>query len=71
VRRKWALCSGLIAVIEQQLAPTLFRRRAMLALKSQGCSFIADVRGKGLLNAVEVDPSKVLCLNAVLISDFS
>jgi acetylornithine/succinyldiaminopimelate/putrescine aminotransferase len=35
-------------------------RAAMTALQSKGCSFIAEVRGRGLLNAVEVDPSKVL-----------
>lgn len=34
-------------------------RAAMLALQKGGCSFISEVRGKGLLNAVEVDPSKV------------
>ena len=32
----------------------------MTALQSKGCSFIAEVRGRGLLNAVEVDPSKVM-----------
>ncbi len=35
-------------------------RAAMTALQSKGCSFIAEVRGRGLLNAVEVDPSKVM-----------
>lgn len=30
----------------------------MTSLQRGGCSFIAEVRGRGLLNAVEVDPSK-------------
>ena len=43
------------------------RRAAMLALQGNGCSFIAEVRGRGLLNAVEVDPSKVpLCIQPIL-----
>ncbi len=36
----------------------LSRRNAMTSLQRGGCSFIAEVRGRGLLNAVEVDPSK-------------
>jgi acetylornithine/succinyldiaminopimelate/putrescine aminotransferase len=30
----------------------------MTSLQRGGCTFIAEVRGRGLLNAVEVDPSK-------------
>jgi hypothetical protein len=46
-----------ISLANPSLLPCL--RAAMLALQSKGCSFIVEVRGRGLLNAVEVDPSKV------------
>ena len=54
-----ASCCFCLHLISHPLPPPLSQGCHFFVLQSKGCSFVVDARHRGLLNAVEVDPSKL------------